>query len=231
VPGVEITVTLQGRDVALGVAGSGDVNAGLAFAERIHEEVTDEWLEAHAHTRFGPGRYAWDLPRLAAQYADDVAPVAVALASGAADEREFVERALSFVQSIPYELLRSDGSGYRPPLAVLSADSGDCDSKAMLAVMLLRHLGLDAVMLSSDRLAHAAVGIALPGPGPVWRYRGREYRYAEVTTEGWPIGRMPPQHNIPRLWSVLPLGETDVDDDVVVPEPAPQPVPPPVQQA
>jgi hypothetical protein len=61
------------------------------------------------------------------------------------------------------------------------------DSKAVLAVMLLRQAGLDATILCSDPLSHA----------------------------GWPLGMSPPQHDKPHLWKVLPASELpgpQVDD-------------------
>jgi hypothetical protein len=112
---------------------------------------------------------------------------------------------IGFVQRIQYEL-PPDGVpfGIYPPALVPAKNRGDCDSKAVLAVMLLRQVGIDAVILYSAPLAHAAVGVGLPGSGTSLRLGGRGYRYAEVTNEGWPIGMIPPAHDKPHLWTVLP---------------------------
>lgn len=112
---------------------------------------------------------------------------------------------VGFVQRIQYELPPDEVPfGIYPPALVPARDRGDCDSKAVLTVMLLRQVGIDAVILYSAPLAHAAVGVGLPGSGTSLRLGGRGYRYAEVTNAGWPIGMIPPDHNKPHLWTVLP---------------------------
>lgn len=121
------------------------------------------------------------------------------------DAAQATQLIVGFVQHIRYELPRDEPFGIVPPALVPAQDRGDCDSKAVLAVMLLRQVGIDAVVLYSDPLAHAAVGVGLPGNGTRLRHGGRSYQYAEVTAEGWPLGMIPPQYDKPRLWKVLPL--------------------------
>lgn len=112
---------------------------------------------------------------------------------------------VGFVQRIQYELPPDEVPfGIYPPALVPARNRGDCDSKAVLAVMLLRQVGIDAVILYSGPLAHAAVGVGLPGSGTSLRLGGRSYRYTEVTNEGWPIGMIPPDHDKLHLWTVLP---------------------------
>ena len=117
------------------------------------------------------------------------------------------ELIITFVQSIHYAPPAGEPFGILPPALVAARDEGDCDSKALLAVMLLRQVGIDAVILYSDPLAHAAVGVVLPVRGPPFRLGGQVYRYAEITTEGWLLGMVPPQYDKPHLWNVLPLPE------------------------
>ncbi|MCE9673329.1 hypothetical protein LY474_36525 [Myxococcus stipitatus] len=116
---------------------------------------------------------------------------------------------LGFVQRIQYELPQDEPFGIVPPALVPARNRGDCDSKAVLAVMLLQQVGIRAVVLYSDPLAHAAVGVDLPGGRTRLRHGGRSYQYAEVTTDGWPLGMIPPRYDKPNLWVVLPVG-TDV---------------------
>jgi transglutaminase-like putative cysteine protease len=117
------------------------------------------------------------------------------------------ELIISFVQRIHYEQPDDQPFGILPPALVPAEDRGDCDSKAVLAVMLLRQAGIDSTILYSDPLSHAAVGVALPVRGHAFRVGARVYRYAELTTEGWPLGMIPPQHDKPHLWKVLPAAE------------------------
>ncbi|MBZ4394397.1 transglutaminase-like domain-containing protein [Myxococcus sp. AS-1-15] len=121
------------------------------------------------------------------------------------DSQQAARLILGFVQRIQYEVPTDEPFGIIPPALVPARNRGDCDSKALLAVMLLRQVGIEAVMLYSDPLAHAAVGVGLPGTGTRLRHGGRSYQYAEVTAEGWPPGMIPPKYDKPRLWRVMPL--------------------------
>ncbi|WP_338863997.1 hypothetical protein [Myxococcus stipitatus] len=121
------------------------------------------------------------------------------------DSAQATQLILGFVQRIQYELPQDEPFGIVPPALVPARNRGDCDSKALLAVMLLRQVGVDAVLLYSDPLAHAAVGVGLPGSGTRLRHGGRSYQYAEVTAEGWPLGMIPPKYDKPRLWRVMLL--------------------------
>lgn len=121
------------------------------------------------------------------------------------DSAQAAQLILNFVQRIHYELPVDEPFGIIPPALVPARNKGDCDSKAVLAVMLLRQVGIDAVILYSDPLAHAAVGVGLPGTGTRMRHGGRTYQYAEVTAEGWPVGMIPPKYDKPRLWRVMAL--------------------------
>lgn len=120
---------------------------------------------------------------------------------------EAAELIVTFIQRIHYTQPQGEPFGILPPALVAARDQGDCDSKAVLAVMLLRQAGIDATILYSDPLSHAAVGIALPVRGRPFRLGTHVYRYAELTTEGWPLGMIPPQHDKPNLWKVLPAPE------------------------
>lgn len=123
------------------------------------------------------------------------------------------ELIITFVQRIHYAEPEGEPFGILPPALVAAQDQGDCDSKAVLAVMLLRQAGIDAAILYSDPLSHAAVGVALPVRGPPIRLGDRVYRYAELTTEGWPLGMIPPQHDKPHLWKALPPPELPGEPD------------------
>ncbi len=118
----------------------------------------------------------------------------------------------TYVQRIRYEQPDEQPFGILPPALVPAEDRGDCDSKAVLAVMLLRQVGIEAAVLYSELLAHAAVGVAVPGGGRAFPYGGHTYRYVEISSEGWPVGMIPPQHDKPHLWKVLPPPELALAD-------------------
>ena len=115
--------------------------------------------------------------------------------------REAAQLVIAFVQAIPYE--RNDDwlFGLLPPNAVAWERRGDCDSKAMLAILLLHELGIDAVMLSSDAHGHAVVGVDLPYGRSQLTFEGRRYAMTEVTAYGWPLGELPPSVRHPDDWT------------------------------
>src|SRR5690606_22370246 len=66
------------------------------------------------------------------------------LSTDKTDKRNTIELVLSWVQSIPYDLLEdrlnSNGSGFSPPNKLIADNKGDCDSKAVLTAALLHGL-------------------------------------------------------------------------------------------
>jgi hypothetical protein len=111
---------------------------------------------------------------------------------------------VTYVQSIEYRLVKDDPYGLVPPALVVNS-TGDCDSKALLAVMLLRMVRIEAVIIESQAARHAMVGIGLPLGRDRIRHRGRSYAVVETTYRNWPIGRMPPKMASYRDWRVVPV--------------------------
>src|SRR6201999_3184582 len=99
---------------------------------------------------------------------------------------------VAFVQSIQYEV-PDEPLGLLPPALVAAERRGDCDSKSLLALVLLKELGIDAVMLESDAQHHAMLGVALPAPGTSITVQGRRYAFTECTGTGWAIGQIDPR--------------------------------------
>ncbi len=112
---------------------------------------------------------------------------------------------ITYVQSLRYERPRSQPFDVLPPALVAYERWGDCDSKSLLAYMLLRAVGVDCILLRAPSLAHVALGVRLPGTGFSVSYRGRPYLYVELTYPNWPVGTAPPDYNRPAAWSPLPL--------------------------
>lgn len=121
------------------------------------------------------------------------------------DSRELTELVVTFVQNIKYRLPTEAYFELLPPEIVVADGSGDCDSKALLAAMILKELGVETAMLYSRSLAHAALGVALRGTGTAFAHGRIKYRFVEVTYPGWAIGTVPPEYDKPKHWEVLPL--------------------------
>jgi len=97
-----------------------------------------------------------------------------------------IEYYLNFVQSIPYNKLENRNiqsyAGFLPPLALLDSNKGDCDSKSVLFLKLIKQFmphTPSALILTNN---HAFVGVALtPKPNDAtYKVNGVTYVLAEV---------------------------------------------------
>jgi hypothetical protein len=197
--GVKVTVDSGPAGVQLKASGRGDVRGAMKEADGVMEAAMDEWLAANSFTRLSDGSVSFDHAGLVLDYADDLRPVAAALRAGTQDDRAFVGRALSFVQSIPYEARKRKGGdpGYRRPLALLSRNRGDCDSKSVLFLAIV-HAELPELPLAVVYVpGHALVGVGLPKAKgeKTFRAEGVTYVYAEpVGPAQAPLGEVGAGH-------------------------------------
>jgi len=127
----------------------------------------DKWADANGYVRLSENEFLEDHAKLAREYATSLAPVAQALASEASSPREFAERTMNFLQSIPYDS-RTLGRdiGYRRPLATLAENRADCDSKSvvMLALMRAAYPDVEAAVVNIPGHTFVAVEVErLPG--------------------------------------------------------------------
>lgn len=180
---VDLKVESDARGVQVRASGRGDVRGAMKEAADVMAAARDEWLAAHRFTLLEDGAVSFDHAALVLDYDDDLRPVADALRAGTADDRAFVARALSFVQSIPYEARKRKGGdpGYRRPLALLSRDRGDCDSKSVLFLGIV-HAALPELPLAVVYVpGHALVGVGLPKEkgDRTFSEDGTKYVYAE----------------------------------------------------
>lgn len=81
------------------------------------------------------------------------------------DTRDYINRLLSWIQSIPYDTLESridsSGAGFYTPVEVLVNNKGDCDSKAALIASLMRSLLPDLSMSIVYLPGHALLAVNL----------------------------------------------------------------------
>jgi len=105
----------------------------------------------------------------------------------ASDARAYVNLMLSWVQSIPYNVLEnrleSNGAGYLPPLSVVANNQGDCDSKSALMATLIRTLLPEVKMVMMYLPNHALLGISLPSQvhEQTFKIAGTDYLMMEPT--------------------------------------------------
>jgi len=102
------------------------------------------------------------------------------------------EAAINFVQSMRYELVGNNDNpiGLITPVQVLSKGYGDCDSRSILAAVLVRSIGLETAILSSDKIQHAVLGVVFPDSsghrGKTQRHDGKTYTFVEMTARRRP---------------------------------------------
>jgi hypothetical protein len=175
VDGVEIKVRAGKKGISIGVSGRDRkaMKAAMRDTEAAADAALEDWMVDHGWTRH-KRKLLPDHAALVVAYSDDLRPLAEALSSGLdltedADRRAFARRALSLVQDIPYEKRKGGGDkGYRRPLAVLAKNRGDCDSKTVLYLAILRAAmpRLDAAVVYIPQHTFGAVGLAAE-PGEV----------------------------------------------------------------
>ena len=95
-------------------------------------------------------------------------------------DREFADKALQWVQSFSYErdLL---GSDFQNLVTAATEGRGDCDSRAMLWAIVLKHADINSAIMVSRHYSHA-MGLAdLPGAGARFEVDGQKLLVAETT--------------------------------------------------
>lgn len=140
--GAKVTATVSGRSMRLRTQ-AGDpatMRTSLEKASRFQHQALKEAFEARGYL-LTPGHLVLpDHRRHVADYARTMRPV---VAQGMGGRRKkprfFARHALGFVQSIPYELRALKQDRYRRPFAVLAKNKGDCDSKVVLFLAMMRH--------------------------------------------------------------------------------------------
>ena len=195
------TVTARANAAGFSVSVRGpkkSAQQALEDANRIAHEAEQRWIAEQDATTLANGSLAYDHAVLAAKYAREVRPIADALRKGTTNARDYVERALGFVQSIPYEKRpsRDVDSGYRRPLGVVGRNQGDCDSKSVLFLALVRAAYSEIPLAFIYVPNHALVGLGLPplDDDRSFAFDGGRYVYAEPVGPGLrPLGETRPE--------------------------------------
>jgi hypothetical protein len=139
--GAKVTATVDGRSMRLQTqaANPAQIQASLKKASNFQRQAMKDAFEARGYL-LTPGNLVLpDHCRHVSDYALTMKPVVQGLGGPRKRPRAFARHALGFVQSIPYELRALQQDRYRRPFAVLAKNKGDCDSKVVLYLAMLRH--------------------------------------------------------------------------------------------
>ncbi len=89
---------------------------------------------------------------------------------------------LSWIQK--YEYFRTGTlSDFLSPVSCLVERKGDCDSKGLLYLIILKHYGIDGILMVSSVYSHSIAGVAVEGKGAHFTLDGVPYLVAETTDE------------------------------------------------
>ncbi len=196
---VELTARATAAGVQLGASGPAKATrATMDEASEAMEQERARWLIENQVFELEKGALSYDHALIAADRAAAVEPLAERLREGTSTDRQFVERALLFTQSIPYQKGKRGGdAGFQRPLALLARNKGDCDGKSALFLALVRAELPDVPLAMVYVPEHALVGVGLPAEGDDRTFKADNltYVYAEpVGPAAYPLGQTAPEN-------------------------------------
>jgi len=89
---------------------------------------------------------------------------------------------LSWTQSFEYER-DPNGSDFLNIPDAFTTRKGDCDSRALLMVIMLNQMGVDAVLLVSPEYSHAVAAVDCPGDGARFPVGDKKYLICDTTAK------------------------------------------------
>jgi len=87
---------------------------------------------------------------------------------------------LTWIQEFEY-IRTGTLSDFMSPVDTVFSAAGDCDSRALLYVILLEYNGIDSILMVSSEYSHSLAGVAVEGHGAYYYYEGSQYLIAETT--------------------------------------------------
>lgn len=99
-----------------------------------------------------------------------------------ADPHDLATAILSWTQSFNYER-NFNGSDFTNLPEAFATKTGDCDSRALLMVLLLNQMGVDAILLVSPEYSHAVAAVDCPGKGARYAIGDKQYLIADTTAK------------------------------------------------
>lgn len=98
----------------------------------------------------------------------------------AGNARTYAEALLKWVQTFAYER-NFEGSDVVNPISAAFEGRGDCDSRVLVMVLLLRQENIESILMYSLKHEHAMIALDVPGAGARYPYRQKGWLVAETT--------------------------------------------------
>jgi hypothetical protein len=89
----------------------------------------------------------------------------------------------------------------------MARNYGDCDTKSILAYIILEKLGFDVAIMASEEYSHAMLGVATTATGKYLTMGGKKYYFLEMTYPDWWLGELASDCNNLRYWYAFKLNE------------------------
>ncbi len=105
---------------------------------------------------------------------------------------------LDWIQTFEY-IRTGTLSDFMSPIDTVIEAAGDCDSRALLYIILLEYNGIDGILMVSSEYSHSLAGVAVEGKGAHYYHDGSEYLIAE-TTDNVSIGLIDQTMADPSKW-------------------------------
>lgn len=94
-------------------------------------------------------------------------------------------------------------AGLQSPYQFLHNLKGDCDTRSVLAHLLLTRLGIGSSVWISTKYGHSILGVALPvGAGSYKTIRGVKHYAVELTAKGFRLGMIAPEQRNMNNWDI-----------------------------
>lgn len=95
---------------------------------------------------------------------------------------ELPQKLLSWLQGFTYD--RKGGlTDISTPWQTLISAAGDCDSRSLVYLALMEHLGVKGILMVSAPYSHGMAALDLPGPGARFPYEDKGWMVAELTDQ------------------------------------------------
>ncbi len=109
---------------------------------------------------------------------------------------------LSWLQDMHYvrDIGSTERADFTDLVSVLQGEGSDCDSRSLLACVLLRNIGCDSCLFVSREYSHAVYGVASDIPGAKINVGGKDYLLCETTAKGVSQGLIASDFSVTEFW-------------------------------